>query len=592
MVSDHVMRTRPTPPAGLSPAELEVWNSPGWAHFTAADGEPTDIAAAESWGEHRTIDAGFLTDLLTGEALPPVGLYITGAHISGPLILAGAQIACPIRLQDCFLDHQLDLTNARTVSVDLSGSRIHYGVEATWWHADGSALMRDCILGALELEWADLAGLLDLTEAVVDKLARLSYLEVAESRLTCALFADGLEMSGAHISGTLDMGGVQLRGGRVALRAERIRVGGDLRAPTVVNQPFMADGEIYLHGAEIGGSVSITGGRLQGSARRQALTAPRLHCSGDLSITGSDVTGGLYLEGATIGGSLDASAVTVTVEGSLPAIVAPALSIKKDLELREAKIKGALYLPDLSAAGVTDLTDAHVGGMVYLDRAQLGELNLRLDSEPAEVFIRNVVVSHFVDDSGTWPEPGRLHMNGLSYKSMESPRDSTARLRWLMLSGRYDPHGHDVLAAMYRAQGYPEAAREVAITKQRRRRERPGWRGLPSRMWSWFLRNSVGYGYAPGRVFGWLIGLWLIGALAFAGPFRQSMVVADPSKPHAAFNSVLYVLDLLIPVASLGVRGAWLATGLAQWAAVVLTAAGWLLGLTLVTALSGALKKD
>jgi len=52
------------------------------------------------------------------------------------------------------------------------------------------------------------------------------------------------------------------------------------------------------------------------------------------------------------------------------------------------------------------------------------------------------------------------------------------------------------------------------------------------------------------------------------------------------------VLDLLIPVASLGVRGAWLATGSAQWAAVVLTAAGWLLGLTLVTALSGALKKD
>jgi len=47
-----------------------------------------------------------------------------------------------------------------------------------------------------------------------------------------------------------------------------------------------------------------------------------------------------------------------------------------------------------------------------------------------------------------------------------------------------------------------------------------------------------------------------------AEPSRRSAVL-----PHATFNPVLHVLDLLVPVASLGVRGAWLATGPAQWAA-------------------------
>jgi hypothetical protein len=58
------------------------------------------------------------------------------------------------------------------------------------------------------------------------------------------------------------------------------------------------------------------------------------------------------------------------------------------------------------------------------------------------------------------------------------------------------------------------------------------------------------------------------------------------------FEPFLYVLDLLLPVASLGVRTGWTPTGVAQWLVVVWTLAGWLLGLTLVAAISGAFKRD
>jgi uncharacterized membrane protein YqaE (UPF0057 family) len=132
----------------------------------------------------------------------------------------------------------------------------------------------------------------------------------------------------------------------------------------------------------------------------------------------------------------------------------------------------------------------------------------------------------------------------------------------------------------------------LLIGKQHARRERPGRRHAPARWWSTFLRWTVGYGYAPARIFPWFIGLLLVGWALFAGPVKHSLVATDDAAKAQDFDPFLYVIDLLLPVASLGVRSGWTATGVAQWLVVALTLAGWLLGLTLVAAISGAFKRD
>jgi hypothetical protein len=69
-------------------------------------------------------------------------------------------------------------------------------------------------------------------------------------------------------------------------------------------------------------------------------------------------------------------------------------------------------------------------------------------------------------------------------------------------------------------------------------------------------------------------------------------VATNDAAKAQNFKPFLYVLDLLLPVASLGVRTGWTPTGVARWLVVVWTLAGWLLGLTLVAAISGAFKRD
>ena len=111
-------------------------------------------------------------------------------------------------------------------------------------------------------------------------------------------------------------------------------------------------------------------------------------------------------------------------------------------------------------------------------------------------------------------------------------------------------------------------------------------------IWGWFLTYSIGYGYRPGRIV-----YWLAGALAIATPLFTELHPAQvlPVKAEGvqpAFNPFLYSLDLLLPVASLGQRSAFVTQGLAAWASAAFTVAGWLLGAVLVAGLGGVFKRD
>ena len=119
-----------------------------------------------------------------------------------------------------------------------------------------------------------------------------------------------------------------------------------------------------------------------------------------------------------------------------------------------------------------------------------------------------------------------------------------------------------------------------------------------ARIWSHVLDVTVGYGYRP-----WQAALWLVTAVAVATmAFETSFEINRDGKPDwksydinpardvsqvPSFDSLLYSVDLLIPVISLGHRAAWNTNGdAAQAAAFVLTITGWLLTTTLIAGLA------
>jgi hypothetical protein len=100
------------------------------------------------------------------------------------------------------------------------------------------------------------------------------------------------------------------------------------------------------------------------------------------------------------------------------------------------------------------------------------------------------------DEKRTWPE--QLRLEGFVYDSIKAPDAIKDRLRsWLPRTG-YLPQPYEQLAGTYRREGNEQAARMVAIGKQRARRaDIRGWTHWPSRAWSVLLRYTIGYGHRP-----------------------------------------------------------------------------------------------
>lgn len=94
-----------------------------------------------------------------------------------------------------------------------------------------------------------------------------------------------------------------------------------------------------------------------------------------------------------------------------------------------------------------------------------------------------------------------------------------------------------------------------------------------------------GYGYAPRRALLWLLALVTAGSSWFS---------VHPPAPvggsgQRTFDPVLYCLDLLIPVVSLGYRSAFDPAGWGKAVAVFLIVSGWVLATAVISGASRAL---
>ena len=176
-------------------------------------------------------------------------------------------------------------------------------------------------------------------------------------------------------------------------------------------------------------------------------------------------------------------------------------------------------------------------------------------------------------------------LDGLVYEDLSDPLPAVRRLGWLARSREFRPRPFRQLAEFYRSSGRDEDARLVVLlTAQRMRRRTPGPAG---RVYGVLLDLTVGYGYRP-----WLAGAWLLGLLAAGSAYFAGHRLAPlPAYGGLHFNPVVYTLDLLIPLLSLGQANDWNPTGGSLAVAYALVISGWVLVAALVAGVTRVLNR-
>jgi len=564
----------------------------------AGDTEPDNPGLGATWGAERHIRADLLAALLTGTASshgkPPRAIKLRGARIIGTLNLEAANLTCPLLLEDCYIDEPVNLTEATAPSIRMLGCRLPSLTARQLCTTHNLSLDAATFTRGVTLSGAHIGGTLSMVGTKLHSLSG-SRLTV-EQNMICrhGFTASGeVRLVGAHIGGQLDLSGATLANWRWALYGDGLTVDQDLDA-----ERLSAHGQIRLSTARIAGELRLSGANLTGSP---ALDADSLSVGQNMICRhGFTADGEIILRGARIAGRLDLSGAHLTSTNS-PALTADGLTIEQDmicrsgrtvddsLQARRFTVKGKISLVGSRISGKLDLTTASLanpsGSALCLQAANVADLLLLPGHRPdGDVDLTHARVGIFEDDPATWPEA--LCLRDFTYDSLSNQQVSVRRrLEWLARNqGGYLPQPYDQLVAAYKRAGDEQAARKVAIAKQRRRR-----RAYSPLSWLWYL--TVGYGYRPWLAGAWALALAAVGTAVFSHAYPAHMIATSPHPP--AFHAAAYALDLLLPVIGLGQKSAWQPQESAyQYWSWVLTGAGWVLTTAVVAGLTGILKRD
>lgn len=461
-------------------------------------------------------------------ALPRRRLEIIGAYVEGRLDLGSTVIGGSLWFYRCSFDAPVMLDHAR-----IGGGVTFAGCHLVSLMAEGCTVADDFAVNAgcrvereLRLSRARIGGTLDC--------ARLNLGAEDGAGLRRALVADGAWIGGdvRFVDGFEAMG---------ELRCVALAVDGD----------FVANGH-------------VTGHLVQGGGRGPALTLDRATIGGALHLVGGfGAAGRVSLRRACVGADLDATGASFDRLGDAAWGQGPALVLDR------ATIDGALVLRQLQAPLVGA---SFVGARV----------------------------STLADDESTWGE--RLTLDGFAYSRFAegAPLDTAFRIDWLErqdpahLKAQFRIQPWRRLIRVLRRMGHDHHAGSVALRREHRLRRigRIG-AGLPPLVrWMpqaghWLLGVLAGYGYRPGRLLGWLAGVWLVGAMAY-------WLLAPATGALAALG---FSFARLVPFANLAPPGPAAAAGsgaaeLVLWLARAQAGFGWAAAGLLVASLAGWADRD
>jgi hypothetical protein len=693
--------------AALLPLEREVVQKAASGEpVDLLDGSPTDPLAMEAWGPERTIRAALLRRLLVDptSAVHSRGIRLRGVRISGALDLEAATLRCPLRLFACYLDAPepvhlnyadvplLELRRCRfaglegerlvvSKKLDLSGARISgpvrlsdaevsgllscsgaeflgdtngYALMADGLTVHGRVFLRNTVVtaGALRFVDAVISGQLDCSGASLSGLDPDGYVLYADG-LTVGggvFLRDGfaaagaIRLPGAKIGGQFHCRGGQLLGSDAsgyALLLNRARIGSDLW----LDQGFIAEGAVRLHGAVIAGHCNCQAAQLQGrDADGNALVADGVSVGGDLVASTFQGTallarGAIRLPGGAIAGQcICRGALLLGRDAAGNALTADGLRVGSDLFLDRG----------FTATGAVSLRAARVGGSCSIEDAQLGddvalhadglEINDELRWAPrspvvGRVYLDRASAGRLVDwwdpwrggehPSTHWPSQGRLSLTGFTYDGFGGKHLATVdqRLDWIRCGHATRDNGqaatfaaqpYEQLIRVYRQAGLEADARKVAIAKRNDLRRYGGltrW----ARTGNWILDKTIKHGYRPLRAAALLAAVYVVTLVVlWAAQHQPNMIVpakdvgSIASKPTAevcvegypCFYPAGYAFDAVVPLINLRQAENWRINGSADWGWALVAGAwlaaglGWAFSTLTVVGYTGLVRKD
>ena len=250
-----------------------------------------------------------------------------------------------------------------------------------------------------------------------------------------------------------------------------------------------ASGEVFLAEVKVGGSVSFGGGHFVhskveplgwGAEWKRALDVDKSEIKGELAICcGMESHGAVILDRAKIG-ILDLVASHLINPNN---IALNALNVSVDRDVVMMPFQG----DSPEADGEINFVSARVGTNFVVDHARFrgkaGERHgfvadglavgngftwhdVTLENG-AVLDLRGAVVGGLLDQERSWPSPGKLLIDGFTYKGFgpESPSDAASRLKWLRLQPSFRPQPYQQLANVLRDNGDEAGAARVLAAK-------------------------------------------------------------------------------------------------------------------------------
>lgn len=321
----------------------------------ASTGQIAELVAA---GTRRPVDAAVLRRCChqLKAQIDPRGLRLHGAAIVGILDLAGLEVPFPVRFDECEFDSPLVVEGAQLHELALTQCSQLPGLLG-----NGVQIRRD-----LDLSHTHVTGGLRTSAST----SKRSAIWLCESRVGGRLLCVDTVIDG---------------GAERSIQADRMHVSSNIR---LLNQ-FTARGEVRMIGAQIDGSLDLTGATIDSAMTGLALdlgeaviegsffliddkTGRRPHMLGRIDMGRARIGGQFLVRNATLKArsALPAGSAYSSLRASGTALSAPRLSVGSELTLEgSCEIHGGLDLSmsDLSSLSVGRGCSLHAPKQTALD---------------------------------------------------------------------------------------------------------------------------------------------------------------------------------------------------------------------------------
>ncbi|MEV6236462.1 hypothetical protein [Lentzea sp. NPDC051838] len=264
-------------------------------------------ARVEFRGGGREIGAGFLArQLMRGEGDRPRTLWLFEVTVVGKLDLEAGEVGFPVEFEGCSFDDVPNVEQAELAGLYFVNCRLP-GLSASQARFRDGLALNDCqVKGRVELTGAHVSGQLDMKDCLIegppDGALKADGLRVdLDFHCTGEFRVTGLtHMIGAHIGGEFVCDGATFRNPG---EDSALELGGLVVEEHVFwRKGFTVEGVVGLSGATIAGRLICHGARFLGSEGK-ALVAIGMTVRQEVEFSeGCEVTGELSLVGCRFGG--------------------------------------------------------------------------------------------------------------------------------------------------------------------------------------------------------------------------------------------------------------------------------------------------